>query len=146
MASSSYLKSQRRIKINERDTYIRRQQGVDNIIGNINTDLDVYISNTNCMISSCSSWLSSGLKGKKGNISEEIQDEQEKYPYSDSKISSSNSKLSEESKRCQNKITLLNSEISSLDSQIREAEQREAEERRRAMEEYMASLKGSGKK
>lgn len=145
MASSSYLKSQRRQIITERDTLVKRKKGVDSIMNKVSWNLDESISNVNNMTFLCASYLSSGLSGRKKNIAEEIQDEIEKYPLADGKISSCNTKLGDESARCQSRIDTLNSEIISLDYQIQQAEQREEEERRRAMEAYLASLTGGGK-
>ncbi len=146
MASSSYLKTQRRKKNKEKDTLVNRKQGVDNIIGNISTGFDGDIINVNNLITTSALSLSSGIRGKKESIVEDIQEEEEKHPLSDSKISLSHSKLEEESSRCQKEIEILNSEIASLDSDIRRAEQREAEERKKAWEEYLASLTGGGNK
>lgn len=130
MASSSYLKVERDIKIKERDTYIKRKQEVDCISGKINLQLSISIANVNDMTDFCSSALKRGLKGKKADVVEDIEEEKEKDTYSDSNLSSSYDNFFEESKRCQSEIEELDSEISLLDGQIHEAEQREEEERK----------------
>ena len=63
MASSSWLKTQRSGKVSERDTLVRRKNGVDTIIRKIGTDFDNDVTNINNMITYCSSYYSSGLKG-----------------------------------------------------------------------------------
>lgn len=65
MASSSYLKTQRRKKNKEKDTLVNRKQGVDNIIGNISTGFDGDIINVNNLITTSALSLSSGIRGKK---------------------------------------------------------------------------------
>lgn len=142
MASSSWLKTQRSGKVSERDTLVRRKNGVDTIIRKIGTDFDNDVTNFNNMITYCSSYYSSGLKGRKKSISSDIDSEKEKYDSYDTKINSSKTNLQNESNRCQTRIDILNSEISSLDSQIRTAEYNEEQARKKAWEEYLASLKG----
>ena len=65
MASSSWLKTQRSGKVSERDTLVRRKNGVDTIIRKIGTDFDNDVTNINNMITYCSSYYSSGLKGRR---------------------------------------------------------------------------------
>ena len=142
MASSSWLKTQRSGKVSERDTLVRRKNVVDTIIRKIGTDFDNDVTNINNMITYCSSYYSSGLKGRKKSISSDIDSEKEKYDSYDTKINSSKTNLQNESNRCQTRIDILNSEISSLDSQIRTAEYNEEQARKKAWEEYLASLKG----
>ena len=142
MASSSWLKTQRSGKVSERDTLVRRKNGGDTIIRKIGTDFDNDVTNINNMITYCSSYYSSGLKGRKKSISSDIDSEKEKYDSYDTKINSSKTNLQNESNRCQTRIDILNSEISSLDSQIRTAEYNEEQARKKAWEEYLASLKG----
>jgi chromosome segregation ATPase len=142
MASSSWLKNQRREKISERDTLVKRKNSVDNIISKIASEFENNVVDINKMISNCSSYYSSGLKGRKKSISSYISSEQEKNYNVDTKIHPSYSNLQNESKRCQTKIDTLNSEIASLDSQIKTAEYNEAQARKKALEEYLASLKG----
>lgn len=77
MASSSWLKTQRSGKVSERDTLVRRKNGVDTIIRKIGTDFDNDVTNINNMITYCSSYYSSGLKGRKKSISSDIDSEKE---------------------------------------------------------------------
>lgn len=112
------------------------------VIRKIGTDFDNDVTNINNMITYCSSYYSSGLKGRKKSISSDIDSEKEKYDSYDTKINSSKTNLQNESNRCQTRIDILNSEISSLDSQIRTAEYNEEQARKKAWEEYLASLKG----
>lgn len=146
MASSSWLKTQRSGKVSERDTLVKRKQGIDAIIGKIDSDFDNNVTNINNMVMYCSSCYSSGLTGRKKSISSDISFEKEDYDYKDVKINSSKTNLQNESKRCQTRIDTLNSEISSLDSQIRTAEHNEEQARKKAREEYLASLKGGNTK
>lgn len=142
MASSSWLKTQRSGKISERDTLVNRKKGIDKIIGKIGSDFEDNVTNINNMILYCSSYYSSGLKGRKKTISSDISSEKEQYDYKDTKINSSKTNLQNESNRCQSRIDTLNSEITSLDSQIRTAEYNEEQARKKAWEDYLASLKG----
>lgn len=142
MASSSWLKTQRSGKISERDTLVNRKKGIDKIIGKIGSDFEDNVTNINNMILYCSSYYSSGLKGRKKTISSDISSEKEQYDYKDIKINSSKTNLQNESNRCQSRIDILNSEITSLDSQIRTAEYNEEQARKKAWEDYLASLKG----
>ena len=130
MASSSYLKNERDIKIKKRDTYIERKQEVDCISGKLDLQLSISITNVNDMTEFCSSSLKRGLKGKKKEIAEEIEEAKEKDTHSDSNLSSSYDNFLKELKHCQSKIEELDLEISLLDGQIREAEQREEDERK----------------
>ena len=100
MASSSWLKTQRSGKVSERDTLVRRKNGVDTIIRKIGTDFDNDVTNINNMITYCSSYYSSGLKGRKKSISSDIDSEKEKYDSYDTKINSSKTNLQNESNRC----------------------------------------------
>ena len=142
MASSASLKETRRNKISDKNTYVKRKNGVDSIIAKMDSEIDSYIINVNNMITSCYTFYESGMKGKKKGIADDIEGEIEEYSCNTGKLSSCRSKLMEESKRCQGKIDTLNSEISTLDSQIRIAEAEEEEERRRKWNEYLASLVG----
>lgn len=142
MASSSWLKTNRSKKITERTILVNRKKAIDKIINRISTEFDNNVQLINDRIYFCSSFYSSGLKGRKKSIYSDICSEEEKHEYADTKINSSKSNLQSESNRCQRKIEILDSEITSLDSQIRTAEYNEEQARKKEMEEYIQALKG----
>lgn len=144
MASSSYLRAQKRQKEQEKRQLTDRLQGVERIIYKIDSQLDSYVSAVNSMISSCIFNIGMGIRGKAraASIIAEMREEGEKSPSSDNKISGSRGYLRSEQFRCQSRIQALESEISGLNVQIRRAEAAEAEEKRRALEAALKAVTG----
>lgn len=144
MESSSYLKSQKRQKEQEKKLLLSRTQGLERMITGIENQLNDFISGINSRISFCVSELGAGVKGsrKSGSIQADMTGEKEKYAVSDSKISECRSNLNRELFRCQNRMNTLESEIAVLSTQIRQAEAAEAEEKRRALEAAVKALAG----
>lgn len=144
MASSSYLKTQRRQKEQEKKLLLTRKQGVERMLSGIENQLNAPISGINSRISSCVSDLGAGVMGgrKSGTIQTDMTGEKEKYAVSDRQISGCRSNLNSELFRCQARINTLESEIAVLSTQIRQAEAAEAEEKRRALEAALKTLAG----
>lgn len=116
------LKSQRKEKKNEFNTYAKRRDKIEKIISSIYNDLDNDVDDVNREIDKCINELNAGIEGVKvtTSVGSALSAEKENMPGSDNKLSSCVSALTNEKSRCQRRINELDREIKSLEQQIRD--------------------------
>jgi predicted nucleic acid-binding Zn-ribbon protein len=148
MSTLSYLQStlsslQERKRITDEKLKVQRQRkkDIERIIAEINDKFDDYIGDITKHSKSISEDIHTGVNGSRNltNQSYMVKDECEKYPESDSKLSSTLSNLYSELTVVSNKIIELENEIASLKVQIIDTQEAIQAEIRRLEEEARAA-------
>lgn len=114
------LKSRRRNKKNQYETYKRRYNALSSIISK-SENLDDNIQRINGNISSCCYDLTTGIKGN-GKIQcaySQFEEKKESNIYGDSTLSNCRTNIINEKSRCLRKMNELECEIRQLEIQIR---------------------------
>lgn len=145
MASSNYYRNQISIAKNELSKVKSKIRKVNSLISNAKS-FDIYVELDGQKVSNCIDAVMNGFPFNKGNsptIVSEISNYKEKYPVSDSNISSLVDSLESETKSLEKKKDELEINIQSLTNSLYEAIRREQEEEERRRQQALKSLLGS---